>query len=257
MVPHTDDGRVLFAIPWHERIVVGTTDTPLEEVTFEPRPRADEIDFLLEHAARYLTKDPTHDDILSAFAGIRPLVGASPDGETAAISRDHTVHVSRSGLVTIAGGKWTTYRKMAQDAVDQAALVAGLEEKPSVTASLEIHGYHREASRFGSLARYGADAPAVGDVIGEEDEYADKVHPALDVLAGEAIWAARREMARTVEDFLSRRTRSLLLDARAAIEAAPRVASLLAREIGRDKEWERDQVRTFETLAREYLPSAL
>lgn len=259
MVPHTDDGRVLFAIPWHERVVVGTTDTPIEEVSFEPRPLVQEIDFLVEHAARYLTKDPSRADILSTFAGIRPLVGASPDGDgnTAALSRDHTVHVSRSGLVTIAGGKWTTYRKMAQDTVDQAALVGGLEEKPSVTATLEIHGYHREASRFGALARYGADAPAVEDVLREDEQYADTLHPSLDVLAGEAIWAARREMARTLEDFLSRRTRSLLLDARASIEAAPRVASLLARELGRNEDWERDQVRAFEVLARGYLPERL
>lgn len=254
MVPHTDDGRVLFALPWHQRVVVGTTETPLREVTFEPRPRDEEIDFLLEHAARYLTKDPARRDILSAFAGIRPLVGASPDGNTAAISRDHTVHVSRSGLVTVAGGKWTTYRKMAQDTVDQAALVGGLEEKPAVTASLEIHGYHREVSRFGTLSRYGSDAPSVQDVIREKQEYGERLHVAFDVLAGEIIWAARREMARTVEDVLSRRTRSLLLDARAALEAAPRVASLLARELGKTEDWAREQVRSFETLARGYLP---
>lgn len=254
MVPHTDDGRVLFATPWNDRVVVGTTDTPLKEITFEPRPQREEIDFLLEHAARYLTKDPAPRHILSAFAGIRPLVGASPDGTTAAISRDHTVHVSRSGLVTIAGGKWTTYRKMAQDTVDQAALVGGLDEKPSVTESLEIHGYHREAPRFGALARYGADAPAVEDVIREEKAHAEKIHPSHDVVAGEVIWAARREMARTVEDVLSRRTRLLLLDARAAIESAPRVASLLARELGETEDWEREQVRAFETLARGYLP---
>jgi glycerol-3-phosphate dehydrogenase len=254
MVPHTDDGRVLFAIPWQGRVLVGTTDTPVSEVTFEPRPRMEEVDFLLEHAARYLTEDPSREDVLSAFAGIRPLVGASPEGETASVSRDHCVHLSRSGLLTIAGGKWTTYRKMAEDAVEQAVLVAGLEERPSVTASLEIHGHDREAGRFGTLSRYGADAPAVGDVVREREEYRAKLHPALDVLSGEVIWAARREMARTVEDVLSRRTRSLLLDARSSIEAAPRVASLLARELGRSEDWEREQVKAFETLARSYLP---
>jgi glycerol-3-phosphate dehydrogenase len=235
MVPHTDDGRVLFAIPWHGRVVVGTTDTPLGEVVVEPRPLIEEIDFLLEHAARYLTKDPGRSDVLSAFAGIRPLVGSTPDGGTAAIARDHVVHISRSGLVTVAGGKWTTYRRMAEDAVDQAAAVAGLEEKPSVTGTLPIRG-HREA-------------PPSGDPRLEE-----RIHPALEVTAGEVIDAARHEMARTVEDFLSRRSRALLLDARASIEAAPRVAELLAGALRRDERWQESQVKTYRTLAQGYLP---
>src|SRR3990172_8818364 len=166
MVPHTDDGRVLFAIPWQGRVVVGTTDTHLEAVSFEPHPLPEEIAFLLEHAARYLTKDPKPSDILSAFAGIRPLAAPSPDGQTAAISREHTVHISRSGLVTLAGGKWTTYRKMAEDAIDQAGLVGGLEEKPSVTATLKIHGHHEDASSFGELARYGAEALSLRSLFG-------------------------------------------------------------------------------------------
>ncbi len=217
MVPHTDDGRVLFAIPWQDRVVVGTTDTPIEEVSFEPRPFPEEIDFLLEHTARYLTKDPNRDDILSVFAGIRPLAGGAVDGNTAAVSRDHTVHISRSGLVTLAGGKWTTYRRMAEDTIDQAALVAGLEEKPSVTAQLRIGG--------------------------------EPISPGLDVVR-----AARHEMARTVEDVLSRRTRALFLDARAALEAAPGVAALLAEELGKSDDWRRAQLQDFERVARNSLP---
>jgi glycerol-3-phosphate dehydrogenase len=217
MVPHTDDGRVLFAIPWQNRVVVGTTDTPIEEVSFDPRALPEEIDFLLEHAARYLTKDPKREDILSAFAGIRPLAGGTGDGLTAAISRDHTVHISRSGLVTLAGGKWTTYRRMAEDAIDQAAIVAGLEEKPSVTAKLRIAG---------------ESDPPPGDVL----------------------HAVRHEMARTVEDVLSRRTRALVLDARAAVGDAPRVAEILAKELGKNEEWRLAQVRAFERVARNSLP---
>jgi glycerol-3-phosphate dehydrogenase len=255
MVPHTDDGRVLFAIPWQGRVVVGTTDTPIEEVSFEPRPLPQEIDFLLEHAARYLTKDPGHSDILSAFAGIRPLASSTEEGRTAAVSRDHTVHISRSGLVTLAGGKWTTYRKMAEDAIDQAALVAGLEEKPSVTATLRIHGYEADPSSFGELARYGAEAPTVEALLQEEPRYGEKIHPRLELRAGEVVFAARREMARTVEDVLSRRTRALLLDARSAVEAGPRVAALLGETLGKSEDWREAQVREFERIARITLPS--
>ena len=254
MVPHTDDGRVLFAIPWHERVVVGTTDTPLDTVSYEPCPLEEEIEFLLQHTARYLTKDPTRDDILSMFAGIRPLVGTSPDGNTAEISRDHTLHISRSGLVTIAGGKWTTYRMMAEDTIDQAATLAGLEEKPSVTKTLRLHGYHQDAAQFGELERYGADAPLVRDLIREDARYDELLHPDAKVKAGEVVWAARMEMARTVEDFLSRRTRTLLLGARTASAMAPRVAALMAEELERDDAWAQAQVETFVKLAESYLP---
>ncbi len=255
MVPHTDDGRVLFAIPWQGRVVVGTTDTPVEEVSFEPSPLPEEIDFLLEHAARYLSKDPKRTDILSAFAGIRPLAGGAESGQTAAISRDHTVHISRSGLVTLAGGKWTTYRKMAQDAIDQAALVAELEERPSVTAQLRIHGQHPDPASFGELGRYGAEAPSVAALLREDPRYAEPIHPSLGILAGEVVWSARREMARTVEDVLSRRTRALLLDARAAREAAPSVAELLRETLGKSEKWREAQVRDFGRIARNYLPA--
>ena len=139
MVPKTDDGRVLFAIPWHDSVVVGTTDTPIDGVPMEPQPFEEEVDFLLRHAARYLTDDPAREDVRSVFVGIRPLV-ADPDAEgTSAISRDHTLHIAESGLVTITGGKWTTYRKMAEDTIDQAATLAALEDRDSVTAKLQIH----------------------------------------------------------------------------------------------------------------------
>jgi glycerol-3-phosphate dehydrogenase len=253
MVPHTDDGRVLFAIPWHGRVVVGTTDTPIDDVSYEPQPLDDEIDFLVTHAARYLTKDPTEDDILSAFAGIRPLVSLSSDGETSAISRDHTIHVSRSGLLTIAGGKWTTYRQMAEDTIDHAATLGALDEKPSITKTLRLHGYHQSASDFGELAHYGSDAPLVRDLLRSEARFEERLHPESAVKAGEVVWAARHEMARTVEDFLSRRTRSLVLGAETAMAMAPRVAELMAEELGRDESWVEHETRDFLELAREYL----
>jgi glycerol-3-phosphate dehydrogenase len=254
MVPHTDDGRVLFAIPWHDRVLIGTTDTPVENPSLEPVPLDEETDFILAHAARYLTKDPTRADVLSVFAGLRPLVApAGGDGDTAAISREHSIVVSNSGLVTVAGGKWTTYRRMAEDAVDHAATLGGLEPRDCVTRELDIHGIHRHASQFGELAHYGSDALAVDALISSRPDWSDRLHPRLRPKAGEVVWAVRNEMARTVDDFLARRTRSLLLDARAAIEAAPRVAALMSEELDRDESWRRAQVESFRDLAAAYL----
>lgn len=253
LVPHTSDGRVLFAVPWHDRVIVGTTDTPVSDTPLEPQPMDEEIEFLLSHAARYLTQDPTPADVLSMFAGLRPLVGAGDAQSTAAISRDHTLHISSSGLVTITGGKWTTYRKMAQDTIDQAVLVALLPERPCVTEELNIHGYHRNAESFGDFAIYGSDAPAIRDFLRDEPAYGERIHPDLPQRLGEVVWAARHEMARTVEDFLARRCRALLLDARASIDMAPKVADILAAELGRDERWKRDQLQTYQRLARGYL----
>ena len=256
MVPHTDDGRVLFAIPWHGRVVVGTTDTPVPGATVEPRPLDEEVAFLLEHAARYLSKDPRPADVLSVFAGLRPLVGSTEDSNTAALSRDHSLTISRTGLITITGGKWTTYRKMAEDTVDQAILLGRLPERKCVTEGLRIHGYHHNAETFGSLAPYGADAPELRSLIAHDAGFALPLHPRLDVLRGEVAWAVRREMARTVEDFLSRRTRALLLDARASIEAAPLVAGIMAAELGRDADWAAAQVAAYVELADGYTLAA-
>jgi glycerol-3-phosphate dehydrogenase len=255
MVPKTDDGRVLFAIPWLDRVVIGTTDTPVRDTELEPRPLAEELTFLLEHTARYLRRRPEPEDVLSAFAGLRPLVAA--EGETtASLSRDHTLLISDTGLVTITGGKWTTYRKMAEDAVDQAAVLAGLDERPSVTRNLHIHGFHRNTEKFGDLASYGSDAPAIQDLMRRTPELAEPLHPRLPIRGAEVVWSVRMEMARTVDDVLARRTRSLLLDARASMEIAPRVAALMAAELERDEEWEAEQVSVFRALAAGYLMPA-
>jgi glycerol-3-phosphate dehydrogenase len=257
MVPKTDDGRVLFAIPWNGRVLVGTTDTPMASLPPEPRPLVGEVDYLLDHAARYLEPAPTRADIKSLFAGLRPLIRPprSVRTETAKLSREHLVVVSSSGLVTITGGKWTTYRPMARDAVDHAARVGALPGRPCTTAELRLHGWRAvEAEPADHRDCYGSDLPDLMALAAERADLAGLLHPALPYLGAEVVWAARHEAARTVEDVLARRTRALFLDARASLEIAPRVASLLAQELGRDEAWRDDQVARFSKLANSYLP---
>jgi glycerol-3-phosphate dehydrogenase len=219
MVPHTRDGRVMFAIPWHGHAVVGTTDTPIPASILEPTPQNEEIDFILDTASDYLAKRPTRSDVLSVFTGIRPLVKSNDVSSTAALSRDHTIEISSSGLLTIAGGKWTTYRHMAEDAVDHAVVLGELPERPCITRNLRIRD------------------------PGKHDD--------------SATWFARHEMARTVEDVLARRTRLLFLDARAAIAKAPQVARELALELGRDEAWQASQLKAFGQTANHFIPPTL
>jgi len=255
MVPHTSDGRVMFAIPWHGHTVVGTTDTPIRESTLDPVPMEEEIDFILETSARYLNHAPSRDDVLSVFTGIRPLVKAGDGSNTAALSRDHSIRIEETGLVTITGGKWTTYRHMAEDCVNQAATIGQLEERPCVTRSLNIHGYHQNAEKFGDLEVYGSDAPAIANLMRLEPALAAKLDDELPYTAAEVVWAARHEMARTVDDALARRTRALFLNSKAALRMAPEAARLLAAELGRDAAWERDQLAEFGRIAAGYVLS--
>jgi glycerol-3-phosphate dehydrogenase len=256
MIPHTPDGRVMFAIPWHGHTLVGTTDTPIQRASLEPVPLEAEVEFILSTAARYLHKAPVQGDVLSAFAGIRPLVAAGDSKNTASLSRDHTIHIDGTGLLTVTGGKWTTYRHMAEDCVNQAAMLARLEEKPCATRHLNIHGFHRHADKFGTLAVYGADAPAIEGLIRVDARLGERLHPALPYCRAEVLWATRFEMARTVEDVLARRTRALFLNAHAAIDMAPEVGQLMAQELGRDERWTAAQVGSFRELAKRYLVPA-
>jgi glycerol-3-phosphate dehydrogenase len=253
MVPHTPDGRVLFAVPWHDCVVVGTTDIPVDNIELEPMPMDEEIGFILTNASKYLSKRPSREDVLSVYAGLRPLVKVGDAKSTAALSRDHTILISNSGLLTIAGGKWTTYRKMAQDAVEQAETLAGFEERPCKTEHLQIHGWTTQKISRPNLRVYGADAPAIEEIADETPELREKIHPELPYIGAEVVWAVREEMARTVEDVLSRRTRALLLGARASMEAAPRVAALIAKETNRDKAWEAKAVQEYNKVAERYV----
>jgi len=253
MVPHTSDGRVLFAIPWHGHTLVGTTDTPVSEATLEPVAMEQEIDFIFSTASQYLDKAPTRSDVLSVFAGIRPLVRASGVASTAALSRDHVIHIDPSGLVSISGGKWTTYRHMAEDCVDQAATLAQLDEKPCVTRNLNIHGYHAAAEQFGTLSVYGSDAYEIRKMIETDPRLGEQLHPALPYVKAEVVWAVRHEMARSVEDVLARRTRALFLNARAALEMAPAVSDLMVSELGWSDSVKESQLVAFSKLASNYL----
>jgi glycerol-3-phosphate dehydrogenase len=256
MVPHTSDGRVMFAIPWHGHTLVGTTDTPMDHIPVEPVALDQEIDFMLSTGALYLAKAPTRADILSVFAGIRPLAKSGEGKNTSKLSRDHVIHIDRSGLLSIAGGKWTTYRNMAEDCVDQAATLGDLPDVDCTTKKLHVHGYHTDAAVFGNLSFYGTDAVAIRALVAESPKLGEQLDGDLPYLAAEVVWAAREEMARSVEDVLARRTRALFLNAKAAVRMAPRVAELMARELGYDAGWQTQQVAAFTELARGFQVSA-
>lgn len=253
LVPSTDDGRVLFAIPWQGHVVIGTTDVPVDDPSREPVPSDEEVDYLIDHAGRYLTRPITRPDILSAWAGQRGLMAAGTEQNTAALSRGHSVGVSRRGLVTVTGGKWTTCRKVAQDTVDVATDVGGLSPTHTRTATLRLHGYSIRRDVLDPWKVYGTEGGAVHALEEAAPELADLMHPGLPYRLSQAAWAAKSEMAVRVEDVLARRTRALFLNARAAAAAAPAVARVMARELGRGGQWVEDEVRAFRGLAKRYV----
>ncbi len=226
LLPQTADGRVLFAIPWNERVILGTTDTPVSRISLDPKPLRDEVDFLVSHARRYLGWSISESDILSTYAGLRPLVRVSGARKTSSLSRDHLIAVSSSGLVTVTGGKWTTYRKMAEDAVNAAVKIADLSARPCNTAMLKL-------AKPSSLANFTHSVPE------------GLLHPNLPYHWQELHRGVHDEMARTVEDLLARRTRASLLDSQASCEVAPAVAAYLAQELCKDESWRRAQVAAF------------
>jgi glycerol-3-phosphate dehydrogenase len=252
LIPKTTDGRVLFAVPWHQHLVLGTTDTPLNEHSLEPLALAKEIDFILETAGKYLERKPTKNDILSVFAGLRPLAAPNKNiDKTKEISRSHKLVVSNSNLITITGGKWTTYRKMAEDTIDKAVSTANLSVSKCVTKNLAIHGSTTQTEN-NHFDFYGSDAPLIKKLIEQHPELEEKLHPNFPYQMGEVVWAVRNEMARTVEDVLARRLRVLFLEAKVAVEMAPKVAEIIASELGYNKGWESEQIRSFVALASRY-----
>ncbi len=254
MVPHTSDGRVLFAIPWHGHTLVGTTDTEIDGPSYDPLPFEEEIKFVLETAGQYLSRPPSRSDVLSVYVGIRPLVKAAGagTGSTSALSRDHTIHVDQSGLLTIVGGKWTTYRHMAEDCVNHAITLGNLADKDCVTKNLKIHGYLEGVDRLDSFGVYGSDLEAIRAIAAKDAKLGELLHPALPYIGAEVVWAVREEMARTLDDVLSRRVRALFLNAKAASEMAPAVAKIMAAELGFGQDWIDGEVARFQTFAKKY-----
>jgi glycerol-3-phosphate dehydrogenase len=256
MIPKTSDGRVLFAVPWHNKIVVGTTDTVIKSHSIEPIALEKEIDFVLETAQRFLAKKPTRADVLTVYAGLRPLAAPDEEGKsTKEVSRSHKIIVSETGLITITGGKWTTYRKIAEDLIDKAITVRHLSKIECKTEDVSIHGNIKtsDADRKNHLYIYGTDIPKILELQKQEPELNQRLHPDYDYTMAEVAWAIRYEMARTIDDVLSRRVRLLFLDARAAIAASEKVAQLLAKELGRDEAWAENQISEFKALANGFL----
>lgn len=258
MVPKTSDGRVMFGVPWHNRVILGTTDVPVKDFVLEPKALDEEVDFILETAGRYLIKKPQRKDVLCVFAGLRPLAAPKKNAngtKTKEISRSHKLIVSDSGLVTITGGKWTTYRRMAEDTVNLALKTKKLAFKRCQTKNLKIHGYLKNSDGNDWLQIYGSDKEEILRLQKENPLYEKKLHKDYDFTVGEVIWAVRQEMARTIDDVLARRVRALYLDARASIEMAPTVAAIMAEELKRDKKWEESQVHEYTEMAKAYILS--
>jgi glycerol-3-phosphate dehydrogenase len=258
MIPKTSDGRVLFAVPWHNRIVVGTTDTLIQKHSLEPVALETEIEFVLQTAQRFLAKKPTRADVLSVFAGLRPLAAPKEEGKsTKEVSRSHKIIVSQTGLITITGGKWTTYRKIAEDIINKAISTGKLQEKLCVTEHLAIHGNKVTTTleRENHLYIYGSDLPKIIELQESVPELKEKVHPDHEFTMAEVVWAIRHEMARTVDDVLARRVRLLFLDARAAIQSSEKVARLLAKELGHNEVWVNKEILNFKKISKGFLLS--
>ncbi len=254
MIPKTPDGRVLFAVPWHNKVVIGTTDVEKEKSEMEPRPTDDEIDYILETAERYFEDPPKREDILSVFAGLRPLAApGSKNKKTKEISRGHKILNSDSGLVSLTGGKWTTYRKIGEDVINHVEKTSGWSGTNSVTKHLRIHGYITEEVDDPALNWYGADIVPIQQMLSESPDFDQYISEKLPIKAVQVIRAVRNEMARTVEDVLARRIRALQLDAAESIRLAPAVANLMARELGKDQAWQESQSEQFTSLAQGYL----
>jgi glycerol-3-phosphate dehydrogenase len=254
MIPKTDDGRVLFLVPWHNRVIVGTTDTLLNSYSLEPTALDEEVNFIISTANKYLNKKVCKEDVLCIYAGLRPLAASKENSKkTKEISRSHKIIVSNSKLITITGGKWTTYRRMAEDTINKAIFIGKLPNVSCKTAFLPIHGSKEAFHNTHHLNIYGSDQDSIEKLIIETPELGEKLHFRLPYTKAEIIWGIRKEMARTVDDILARRVRALFLDAKVAIEVAPLVASMLAKELGKDKLWQQQQIKEFTAIASHYI----
>ncbi len=255
MIPKTTDGRVLFAVPWHGKVILGTTDTPLNEESLEPRALEEEIDFILNQAGQYLAKKPQRKDVLSVFAGLRPLAAPSKAGSnsTKEISRSHKIYISESNLITITGGKWTTYRAMAEDVLNKALKLVNIKAEPCCTADLKLHGYKKNVDRSTWDYVYGSDIEKIKELESKDSSLLEKIHPDYSFRKSHVVFAVRKEFAQTIEDVLARRVRLLFLDAKASKQSAKIVADILAKELEKDDAWKTQQIEAFNKLADGYI----
>jgi len=252
LIPKTKDGRVLFAVPWHDKVILGTTDEPKEKALIEPIATNKEIDFILETASRYLIKKPTRKDIKSVFAGLRPLPAPNDDEETKEISRSHKILVSKSNLITIIGGKWTTYREMGEDVIDKMEKVFNLPERQSVTEHLKIHGYLKNPNFNNPLYFYGSDADKIKKLIQNKPKLATLISEKLNINKAQVVFSVQNEYARTAYDFLARRTRAVFLDAEEALKIAPKVIQIMANELQKDANWQENELQNFSKIIKDY-----
>jgi glycerol-3-phosphate dehydrogenase len=253
MIPKTDDGRVLFAIPWYNEVVIGTTDTPLDKISLEPVALDEEISFILRTAEKYLVTPPKREDILCIYAGLRPLA-ANPDNpaSTKEVSRRHKITLSPSGLLTIIGGKWTTYRRMAEETIDRAIKAGLMDKAKCVTSNIKLTTINTD-NILKRLYIYGDHYVDIEKMISENPELGIPVDPRLPYTSAEILWICRNEMPLRLEDILARRTRSLFLNARASAEIAPVVAGFMASEFGYDQKWQEEQVESYKELVKNYI----
>ncbi len=254
MIPKTSDGRVLFAVPWHNYVVIGTTDTAVATIEIEPKPIKEEVAFILQNVNKYLATTITTQNIKSVFVGLRPLVKKKGTNNTSLLARDHTILISTSKLISITGGKWTTYRKMAEEVINNAAYVGGLPKAKCITQTLSIHGNTNQLPNS-DVSFYGTDVKYIEDLYNQTEEYKNLIHPKFTYTKAMVVFAVKNEMACKAEDVLARRIRLLFLDAQAAIEAVPDVATIMALEMGKDEEWIKQEILSFTTLAKQYLLS--
>ncbi len=253
MIPKTSDGRVLFGIPWQGKLLVGTTDTIRKNPKLEPKALESEITFILDTCKHYLAKAPGRQDVRSVFAGLRPLAAPSEEGaKTKEVSRSHKVAVSSSKLISIIGGKWTTYRKMGEDTIEAVSKIHGLKLKQENSENIPMVGATQK-THDGHWGVYGSEAGKIKSLIDKDAALGSLLHQNYPYTAAEVVWAMREEMAVKVEDVLARRLRILFLDAKAAAEMAPKVAEIMQEFLKKSDNWAAKQVEAFRALASKYM----
>ena len=250
LIPQTSDGRVLFAVPWKNYVVVGTTDTQIKNASEEPKPLKEEIDFILKNASKYMTIKPKKDDIKSVFAGLRPLAATSDKKSTKEVSRSHKIDISPSGLISVLGGKWTTYRKISEDAIDTAISINKLKKKKCKTKKTKLFGYKKKVDFSDPMHVYGSLKKKVESLGGIDDNksLSTKFYISNNIIE----WSIIHEMALTVEDILARRTRCVFLDSNESKLIAPSVAKKMADVLEKDQEWIDSELKNFNKLIKNY-----